>query len=32
MWSKLFYEKSDQGRKMKAFCPLQTPNGIGLFL
>jgi hypothetical protein len=29
MWSKKFDKKKDQGKKMKAFCPLQTPNGIG---
>jgi hypothetical protein len=22
--------KSDQSRKMRALCPLQTPNGIGI--
>jgi hypothetical protein len=27
MWSKLFDEKSDQG-KNDAFYPLQAPNGI----
>jgi chitinase len=23
-----FMKKSNQGRKMRAFCPLQAPNGI----
>jgi hypothetical protein len=25
-------KKSDQGRKMKAFCPLQASNGIGIVM
>jgi hypothetical protein len=30
MWLKLFDEKSDQGRKMKAFNPFQALNDIGI--